>query len=419
MWAFYTLATLVLWQGIISVIGGVRYLKFVRDELAKISKDYAPFASVIVPCRGVDQGLAENLTSLWKQDYEAYEIIFVLDDVTDPALGVVHQLQTLYGNIPSSRIIVAGHASDCGQKVHNLLSGVRAANEKSEVYVFVDTDARAHESWLRSLVAPLADFSTGAATGYRWFIPSRGGAASRLRSVWNASIASALGGNRRGNFCWGGSTAIRRQTFEGLNMLEEWRGTLSDDFALTNKLQRAKLGIHFAPRCLVVSTDDCSFSQLFEFTTRQVKITRIYAPRLWKIVLWSNLFFTLAFFGGILLVVARVLNNLTYAAPLAFILLMFTLGATKAALRLHAVNLSLRLNSTSTVRSALSIFAHLFLWPFASAIFLYNALAAAFSNRIEWRGIVYELKSRRETAIIARDGASASNSKAGSVPNAS
>ena len=59
--------------------------------------------------------------------------------------------------------------------------------------VRVDSDARPRNDWLRLLVAPLADEGMGAATGYRWFIPNKGGFASRLRSVWNASIASALG----------------------------------------------------------------------------------------------------------------------------------------------------------------------------------------------------------------------------------
>jgi hypothetical protein len=35
-----------------------------------------------------------------------------------------------------------------------------------------------------------------------------------------------------------------------------------------------------------------------------------------------------------------------------------------------------------------------------AALFLYNALAAARSRRIEWRGVTYELKSATETAII-------------------
>jgi hypothetical protein len=47
--------------------------------------------------------------------------------------------------------------------------------------------------------------------------------------------------------------------------------------------------------------------------------------------------------------------------------------------------------------------AHVFLWPIASLLFLYNALAAATSRRITWRSITYELKSPTETVILARE----------------
>jgi hypothetical protein len=46
---------------------------------------------------------------------------------------------------------------------------------------------------------------------------------------------------------------------------------------------------------------------------------------------------------------------------------------------------------------------HLLLWPFASALYLCNALAAGFSRRIKWRGIDYELKSATEAVIISRE----------------
>jgi cellulose synthase/poly-beta-1,6-N-acetylglucosamine synthase-like glycosyltransferase len=124
----------------------------------------------------------------------------------------------------------------------------------------------------------LSDKSIGAITGYRWFIAESGGFASQLRSVWNASIASALGEREDKNFCWGGSTAIRKSTFEKLRIQERWRGTVSDDFLMTRVLQEAKLPIHFVPACLVASLDDCSFKELLEFTNRQLKITRVYAP---------------------------------------------------------------------------------------------------------------------------------------------
>jgi hypothetical protein len=49
------------------------------------------------------------------------------------------------------------------------------------------------------------------------------------------------------------------------------------------------------------------------------------------------------------------------------------------------------------------LLAHIFLWPFASLLYLYNAIVAGFSRRIKWRGITYELKSPTEAVIISRD----------------
>jgi cellulose synthase/poly-beta-1,6-N-acetylglucosamine synthase-like glycosyltransferase len=223
--------------------------------------------------------------------------------------------------------------------------------------------------------------------------------ASHLRAVWNASIASALGADLRANFCWGGSTAIRRETFAQLDMTERWRGTLSDDFALTRALQNARLPIHFVPRCLTASHEDCSsWRELFEFTTRQLKITRVYAPRLWRIVLVSNLLFVAVFYGGLALALARLGLGLPASLPLALVAVIYLLGSVKALLRLRAV--ALAFEATHEILRAGTLAAHLFLWPLASALFLYNALAAARSRRICWRGINYELKSPTETVII-------------------
>jgi cellulose synthase/poly-beta-1,6-N-acetylglucosamine synthase-like glycosyltransferase len=269
----------------------------------------------------------------------------------------------------------------------------------SEVLVFVDTDARPHADWLRSLVSPLADEGIGAATGYRWFVPTRG-LSSRLRAVWNAAIASALGPRTDRNFCWGGSTAIRRTTFERLDILAEWRGTLSDDFALTRALRRAHLPIHFVPSCLTASFEDCTFRELLEFTTRQIKITCVYAPHLWKIVLFSNLIFVLVFYCGIALTITRAALGLSFAAPLILLALIFALGTGKAALRLRAVRLALAPYHHS--RSLSNALSHLLLWTITSVLYLYNALCAAFSRRIKWRGISYELKSPTETVIIRK-----------------
>lgn len=402
MLVFYFFAAIVIWLGVLSLRGGIRFAAYVHSETGKPLVDYTPFVSVFAPCRGLEDGLEGNLTALLQQDYPAYEIVFISDSVDDSSLALIRKLsedREPAGDV-STKIVIAGLATDSGQKVHNLRAAVPECDLRSEAFVFVDTDARPQAHWLRALVAPLADENLGAASGYRWFVPLQGRLASHLRSVWNASIASALGANRNNNFCWGGSTAIRRSTFEELHVVERWRGTVSDDFTLTRVLQEAKLPINFVPACLVPALDSCTMPELFEFTNRQLKITRVYAPHLWKPVLLGSLLFCLVFFGGAVLVIARAMNHDSITILVLLLSIIYLLGTLKAHIRMKAL-LSVMPTYGRELRRGW-IF-HLLLWPFTSALYLWNALVAAASHRIKWRGITYELKSPSEAVIIARD----------------
>ena len=382
MYLYYFLAAVSCWFGLQSLLSGIRYAAYVRRETSRPLPDYQPFVSVIAPGRGLEPGLIDNLRTLVTQDYVRYEVLFVFDATDDPAIKIVNELRN--SAAVATRTIIAGPATDSGQKVHNLRVAVNEIDPQSEVLVFVDTDARPPKSWLRQLVAPLADETIGASTGYRWFIPERGGIASRLRGVWNASVASALGSDTAKNFCWGGSTAIRRATFTALRVSERWRGSVSDDFTITHVLKEAKLPIHFTPNCLVASVGDCDYKELLEFTTRQIKITRVYASHLWLPLLLGSALFAIAFFGGLILM------------AYIFTSIIFTLGALKSFIRFRAI-------STVLKTSRRDLLAHIFLWPFASLLYLYNAIAAGFSRRIKWRGITYELKSPTEAVIISRE----------------
>jgi ceramide glucosyltransferase len=396
---YYFFAALSILLGLLSLRGGLRFVRYVQGELAKEIPDFTPFVTVVLPCRGVDDGLKGNIAGLFAQDYPAFEVVFVSDSADDPAFGVIEAARRSFHG-PTGPVIgkvIAGTATDSGQKVHNLRVAVREANPKSKVLVFTDTDARPQTFWLRALVAPLQDETIGATTGYRWFLPNTGGFASHLQSVWNASIASALGENSEKNFCWGGSTAIRREVFEKLKIEERWRGTLSDDFTVTRVLREAGLPIKFVPVCLTPSFENVSFRRLFEFTTRQLKITRVYAPHLWKPVLLGGVIFALAFFGGLALVVVRAASGLSFVTPLALVLLIFVMGAMKSHLRLRVIA---QVISDRRMKTPATTLAHVTLWPLAALLFLYNAVAAI-SRRITWRGIAYELKSPTETVILS------------------
>ncbi len=397
--AFYFFAAISIWLGLVSLRGGVRFGRYLESESAKEYLQFTPFATVFVPCRGVDRGLKENINAIFAQDYPKFEVVFVTDRGDDPSIATIEAARREFtGSVPAMRIMIAGPAIDCGQKVHNLRAAIAEADSQSEIFVFVDTDARPSANWLRFLAGPLHDPNLGATTGYRWFVPVLGGLASHLCSVWNGAIASALGESLEKNFCWGGSTAIRRDTFSQCRVIEYWRGTVSDDFALTGALHESGLPIKFVPQCLTASLQDCTLRELIEFTTRQLKITRAYASHLWRGVLIGSIFFVLVFFGGFALVIVRALLGLSFAKPLLLLLIILALGSMKSYFRLRAVSRVVREDRIGSVGATL---AHLTLWPLASLLYLYNALAAVVSRRITWRGITYELKSPTETVILS------------------
>lgn len=399
MIAFYIFSALLILLSLKSFRGGIDYLRFFRHEFSKPAPASGPFVTVIAPCRGIDSGLRENFYALAAQDYADFEIIFVVDDLNDPAVPVINEiLQSSAERTMSAQLILAPRTRRSSQKVENIREAVLHADTRSEILVFVDSDARPAAEWLRYLVAPLGNASVGAATGYRWFISKRGSFASEMRSAWNASIASALGPNTKTNFCWGGSTAIRREVFERLGLRERLEGTLSDDFTITRILSEAGLRIVFVPQALTASVGDCSLRELFEFTTRQMKITRVYAPHLWLVSLFGSAVFSAVMVTAFLIVLFSKPGGVPMVITCLTIALVTLLSTGKSWLRLKAVRLALPDFEADLKRQSLAQYT---LWLLAPALFLFNSLAAGLSRRFTWRGIRYELKSATETVIIA------------------
>lgn len=389
---FYILAAVLVWFSYRSFRGGMEYLKYFQRELAKSLSDWTPFATIIAPCKGLDDGLERNLTSLLEQNYSDYEVIFVVDDQGDPAVSIISEVSCKVAQ--KTKLVVTVKAIESSQKVENLREAVLHADKRSEVFVFVDSDARPAADWLRHLIAPLADENVGAATGYRWFISKKPTFASEMRNMWNASIASALGPNSEGNFCWGGSTAIRQETFEKLNIRERWRGTLSDDFTVSRVMNEAGLKIHFVPQALTPSVENCSLREMFEFTNRQMKITRVYAPQLWLMSFFGSGLFNVVMITAFLIVIFSSQNSFAVWFSVATLVIVSIFSIVKSTLRLRAARLVLTDYASETRKQ---YFYQNVLWLFAPALFFANCIAALLSRRINWRGTIYEMLSPTET----------------------
>lgn len=397
---FYVLIVVQIAVGLYSLWDGFAWYQMVRKRLSSHAGFYAPMTAVICPCKGAEPGLEDNLAALTRFDYANYEIYFSLATSLDPAMKIIEKVKA--ASQRPVHIVIAGPPQNCGEKVFNLRRAMESLPEKFEAVVFVDTDVRLGRNWLGKLIAPLQDSRIGATTAYRWIIPNRrngqGGFASAMASTWNGAVATMLG-RPRDNFCWGGGTAIRRKTFDDVNVLESWDGAVSDDFALTNALEAAGRSIVFCPECLAATLHPWTGASLLEFTNRQILLTRVYSPKRWAMGAAAHLSYSLTVLYAAFVILASMFTGDAWFNLLLMALVVPLLAAMKGAIRTIAVGDLLpewkpQLSQWSWAWTVLA--------PVVPFLFSWNFIVSLLSRRTRWRGIRYELISPNMTRVLSR-----------------
>jgi cellulose synthase/poly-beta-1,6-N-acetylglucosamine synthase-like glycosyltransferase len=384
----YLLGGLNLGTGIYSLwstIGYYRYAKRSRHDVP--GSNYRPSVALLVPCCGEEEGLEENLRSLIRQDYEPLDVIFIVESDSDSAVPIIRRV--LETEARSGELVFAGSADRRGQKVHNLAAGLERTGDV-EVLAFADSDGRPDRGWLGHLVSALQRPGVGVASSYRFYLPEPGCLASVLRSAWNAGVLTLLGEHDR-NFAWGGSMAIRKEIFRNAGVEDAWHGALSDDYALTHAVRQAGYRVEFVPHSIVASRGKVTLRELLRWCRRQMAITRVYWPNLWRIGGGSQVafvFFLVA--GGI--AAASGAGGLTALLSVVLILSWVSGGIRARAVRRLLPQWSERLRRYD--------WAYVLLAPVASFITVYGFLGSALSRRVEWRGRTYEMRSPTETVIL-------------------
>jgi cellulose synthase/poly-beta-1,6-N-acetylglucosamine synthase-like glycosyltransferase len=392
---FYILAILQVLVGLYLVWHALQWLAYTRRRVQTDPGFYAPRTAVFCPCRGLEPGLERNLTALTEFDHQNYEIFFILASESDPALSIVKRVAQ--NSRPKAQVIIAGTPEDCGEKVNNLRVAIEQLPEDFEFLAFADSDGRPGKSWLKRLVAPLNDSRLGATTTMRWLIPNRLNFATALLAAWNAPLVTMLTEKGK-NFCWGGGTAIRRTVFDQAQVLDEWRNSVSDDYSMTRALARVGRSIMFLPECLTVSYAETDFAGLFEFTNRQILITKVYAQETWIPAALTHFLYCVTLLLGIFLTLSNVFATLPafHLAVLTFLPVL--LAVIRSALRIAGVTEAL-----PAVRAQIMSQAWLYLLLTCIVPFLYvvNFASSLISRKTRWRGITYELIAPEQTRILA------------------
>ena len=406
-------------QAVLAVVAQRKLAERAKRPQTERFAAYRPTAALIVPFKGVEPALQNNLQSLFTQDYPDYRILLIVEDESDPAYPL---LQDAISQHPDRKadIVFAGVAGpNEGQKVHNLLAAIQKLQQDNggeEVWVFADSDAIPGPHWMGELVGPLWQERTAVTTGFRWLIPqphhetappppnaeserSEGSGISARTTFWSkiASIlnSSTTGLIRRDAFthAWGGSMAMRVSTALEADLPARWRGAISDDYQVTRMCRELERRVYFVPECLVASPIDYDLKGLCNFAYRQYVITRIHAP----LVFVAAVFINALYFMGLASAVTILLRHPTrdhINFAVGVFLVVFIANQVRASYRRSTVRATLGEDVADQLKSTFTL--ERWATPIWLGINLLLLLRATVGKTIAWRNIRYRINSPQD-----------------------
>ncbi len=398
-WLLWLLTALGVLAGVavaVSLVDGLRFRRRVLEARVWDHTAFLPRTLVLAPCRGDEPGLEENLDAILSQDHPAYRVVFCVDGPDDPAMTAIERVWARHG-VPVE-IAIADRLAGVGGKANALLGGLRKRTPADEAVAFLDTDIRPHAGFLRVLLQPLAHPEVGGTTGSRWYVPVAGGLWSAVRSAWNAAGLNVFFSDRY-NFLWGGAWAIRRETLDRLDLPALWRGTLSEDLAVTAAVKSTGLRVRFVPQAVAPSFGDCDRAGCREWTDRQTAMVAVWGRHIRNFAALTYGVFDGALLLGLACAVLAGLVDPWFLVPAALFLADVPATVAKGAHRRDSVFLgSPHLAAAWRVPPARWALANLIVpWAIAG-----NLARTRRVRAIDWRGRRYEVSP--SSVAVAGDG---------------
>jgi cellulose synthase/poly-beta-1,6-N-acetylglucosamine synthase-like glycosyltransferase len=361
-----------------------------RRSVPALNRKEWPKAALIIPCKGLDPELKENLRRHFRHDYPDYRLIFAIAEAGDPACGVLQELLREETSRPAS-LVIAPPLPDCVEKISNQLAALRSLPADVEVIVCSDSDGLPRDAgWLRALVAGLQRGTL--ISGFRWYVPPRRSLTGSLQSAFDAGwcLLHALG-----KTTWGGAMAFRRDTFERLHFEDHLRVAITDDLALQICTQRAGERTGFVPGGMVLSEPAEHFGDFFRWAVRQSQLVRLVTPWLWLMgfaaanvyaaffLLSVALFFVPDRHPGRVLPVAALAVSFPYYIGRG----LMTYGLARSLFPAHP-------ERTSSLR-------WIYYWanPLADLLAPVVAYASLFIRTVRWRGVCYRVRGGRVVRV--------------------
>ena len=364
------------------VVATIAALRFIRRNSSSgagsAQKSFTPPVSLLKPVHGVDFGSLENFESFCRQNYPAYEILFAVNDDSDPAVPLIRDVAARFPD-RNIRLISGAPQIGANKKVNNLIALARAA--RHEIIILTDGDVRVLPNYLREVVAPFADTRIGAVTSFYRGITQEN-LAAELEALGAASdffggvfVADWMEGM---TFALGASIATTKSWVAKIGGFEAIADMHSDDYELGHRIAKAGGKVVLSHELVWTMYPAQSVRGFWNHQVRWSRTVRLCRPLS---------FIGLIFTHGLPWAVAAAVVAPTRSIAAGYI-------ASYLALRLiMAWTVGVRAVDDATVRSKL------WLVPFRDAIHFIVWLASFASNKISWGGEQFTMREGRMTPL--------------------
>lgn len=373
--AVFGLVTSTVFMGL-TLAAVPRYLRERRAARVKLQerRGFTPPLTLLKPLHGVEPGLEEHLKSFFEQDYPEYEVLFCARSEQDAGLAIARHVAAQFPQIPV-RFLSTGEPEYINAKVASMeLMEKEAAHA---ILVISDSDVRVTPDYLRAVALPFADANVGGITCPYRGVPAEGGLWARLEAVGmsvemtaGVLVARMMEGMQ---FTLGPTMAFRRETVRQMGGFRVTADYCADDFVLGNetwKLGQQVVLSHHAIDHIVINA---SFLSSMKHQVRWMKSTRFSRPK--------------GHFG----------TALTFSMPFGLLGLIAGIATGHAAwgVALLAWAVATRLALSLAVGRAVvrdqGWFGLLLLYPIRDLMGFCFWAASYGSNKILWRGRVFQL----------------------------
>ena len=237
-----------------------------------------PPITVLKPLHGDEPWLEEALSSVCRQDYPRWQVVFGVQRADDPAIAVVNRLRTRFPACDIS-LIVDPTIHGPNRKVGNLINMLPAAHHN--VLVIADSDLHVRPDYLRHLASALSAPDIGLVTTLYRGLPAFPRLSNRLGAtqITHGFLPSALLARAIGRQdCLGATMCLSRDTLTRIGGFGALVNHLADDNVLGQLVRRLNLRVALAGAVVATTVPETGLAALLRHELRWARTIRALAP---------------------------------------------------------------------------------------------------------------------------------------------